>query len=362
MEEYDLPALGAALIRSNAIQLESVRGTGLYGADLPVGSASRFHFGSIGKSITAVCIGILVEEGRLSWDTTLSEALPDVRMLPVYRNVTIDQVLTSRAGILPFQSDDEGDWAGYLNTGIDGQSADPLGRRRALADYSLNHDPYVEPGTRAVYSNAGWGLLGLVIDEAAGEPYESFVTRRVFVPLGMTGVQLRGWPAAADRPEQPRGHYPPEDKKPGSGQHPRSQELDDEYQMPSWLLPAGDFSGTLHDLALWAQENLRGLRGKGRLLGKDTYRLIHSVRARERLDQMYLSHTGEKGVGQFGYGFGIQNNLLGTISYAAGSGGTFYALIVVLPSLDAAFAGVTNVAIGEPLDKLVKMAAGLKRR
>ena len=62
--------------------------------------SDRFHIGSVTKSMTATMIARLIERGELSWELTLGKALADVEMHPVYREVTLHQLLRHRAGIV----------------------------------------------------------------------------------------------------------------------------------------------------------------------------------------------------------------------------------------------------------------------
>jgi len=95
-QAYDLPAVAAAVILDGRVA----------GSDVKVTSADQFHLGSCTKAMTATLIAILVEKGKLGWDATLAELLPDLveDMRPVYRTVTIRHLLAHRAGLPPANS------------------------------------------------------------------------------------------------------------------------------------------------------------------------------------------------------------------------------------------------------------------
>ena len=96
-----LPAVAAVVIKGDNIVAQGVVGIRKHGRPEQARIEDRWHLGSCTKSITATMIGILVEQGRLSWDTTIAEALPDLVtiMRPEYRDVTIEMLLANRGGI-----------------------------------------------------------------------------------------------------------------------------------------------------------------------------------------------------------------------------------------------------------------------
>ena len=153
-------------------------------ADAPV------PYASLSKAITGVCIANLIERGRLSFDTPLSQALArtlarvgapaDPRLL----GVTISQLLVHRAG---FGKGDVADapLAGYLRNNT---------ARRTAFDTQLKWvfaKPLTfAPGTRYAYSNAAYLVLGAVVEEASGQDYESYCRQAVLLPLGARGAEL----------------------------------------------------------------------------------------------------------------------------------------------------------------------------
>lgn len=145
---------------------------------------------SLSKAVTGVCIADLIERGRLSFDTPLSQAL--VRTLarvgqpadPRLAAATVGQLLAHRAG---FGKEDAANapLAAYLRrstarrTAFDTQLKWIL--RRPLA-YS--------PGARYAYSNAAYLVLGAVVEEASGRDYEGYCRDTVLRPLGARDAGL----------------------------------------------------------------------------------------------------------------------------------------------------------------------------
>ena len=362
------PALAAALVRGGDIVARAAVGRRVQGQDGPVEMDDRFHLGSTTKALTSLLVGILVREGKLGYETTLDAALGDLPMRDEYRRVTLADLLLSRGGIMPMQETSTEDPAvvDTLWREIPAHH-DRSGQRLEMARVALDLPPIATPGTKHVYSNVGWGIAGLVAETAAGESYESLLESRIFGPLGMKTARVGGWPASTREPDQPRGHY----VEPGKQGTLRPQPLDDEYVFPDWMSPAGGVHCSIGDFALFARETLLGLQGKGMLLDEAGYRELHSVHATATIAEMYGpglaallrgygSRLGSQEV-SMGYGWGVVPLPEGMLSAADGSGGTFFARIVVFPALDAAFVGATTTGAGAPaLDAAIETITGLK--
>jgi CubicO group peptidase (beta-lactamase class C family) len=353
--KHNQPAMAFALINSSGIIAQATVGSAVYGENKPVDMESRFHIGSTTKSMTAILIQMLADRGKLSYDTTLAEALPDIPMLADYEGVTIRDLLLNKAGIVAFQSTDYEDPAlvQKLWMVIPSQYADPQLQRKEIAKAVLNLKPIAKPGSKAVYSNVGWAIAGLVAETAAGIPYEELIRREIFEPLEMDGARIGKWPASISDPDQPRGHYPAPD-----GANPKPQDLSDEYTFPDWMNPSGGVHCTITDYALYVRENLMGLLGAGKLLDRKGYGNIHCVQLTAKISDMYFG-ADQEGDMTLGYGWLVIPVGNGFFSIADGSGGTFYATMAVYPDMDIAFASFTNCGDGnKAIYEAAKLATG----
>ncbi len=147
---------------------------------------------SLSKAITGTCIATLVRDGNLSFETPLGTALAKFITRhghpadPRLERVTISQLLTHRAGL---GSNDDGEDAAS-RTALDTWLATHSPRQPADADYIrlvLATHLDREPGTEFAYSNAGYLLLGAIIEEASGARYEDYCRAAVLTPTGASG-------------------------------------------------------------------------------------------------------------------------------------------------------------------------------
>ena len=134
---------------------------------------TKFNLGSINKVFTQVAIAQLAEQGKLSLSDTIRRRLPGYPS-PVADKVTIQQLVTMTSGL--------GDFFGER------YDATPKSKFRTLADFLplfVNEPLLFEPGTSRSYSNAGYIVLGLIIEKVSGESYYDYVRNRIFLPAGM---------------------------------------------------------------------------------------------------------------------------------------------------------------------------------
>lgn len=146
--------------------------------DLPNTPDTAFRIGSVSKPFTAVLTMQLVEEGRLTLETRLSDVLPWYRRDTGGR-VTIRQILTHTGGI-PF-SMPEGVFCEHRT--------EPLSVRD-LVERFHSGDLDFEPGTDFRYSNSDYVILGAVIEQVTGKPYEQVLEERILRPAGMENTGL----------------------------------------------------------------------------------------------------------------------------------------------------------------------------
>ena len=142
--------------------------------DVPNQVDTKFNLGSIDKMFTAVAILQLVEQGKLSLDDKTVDILPEYADTRIANQATVHQLLTHMSGM--------GD---YLNSEY---YKDIRLQIRSIADYLplfINTSPRFEPGAQFGYSNAGYIVLGLIVEKVTGQSYYDYVKENIFEPSGM---------------------------------------------------------------------------------------------------------------------------------------------------------------------------------
>jgi D-alanyl-D-alanine carboxypeptidase len=136
---------------------------------------TAFNLGSINKVFTQIAILQLRAAGKLDLDSTLATYWPDYPNKEVAQKITIRQLLRHTSGI-----------GGNI---FDAPAGGKRNDIRSLRDYLplfVNQPLQFEPGRRNAYSNAGYVVLGLLIERLSGEDYYTYVREHIFEPGRMT--------------------------------------------------------------------------------------------------------------------------------------------------------------------------------
>jgi CubicO group peptidase (beta-lactamase class C family) len=315
---HDLPALAAVVIRGNEPIQSAAVGVRRAGAADQVTVNDRFHIASCTKGMTAMIAGRLVEQRRIEWNSRLIDVLPELRgrIRADYRNATLQQLL-AHAAHMPAYTQFGPPRLEELKS-LKGTATEQ--RMAFLVDVLSNEPPNRATGD-AAYSNAGYTAAALMLERVGGTSWETLVAKQIFQPLNMTQSGF-GWPATLAMPQQPFGHV-------RRGDRNVPQPIDDSYMLPVALWPAGAVNASVIDLAKYAADHLRGLRGEKALLQPSSYQRLHRT--------LTADSSG------FTLGWGVRHDpVRGKIHYTAGSGGTFFVRIIVIPQSNVAIVVASN--------------------
>ncbi len=135
---------------------------------------TRFNLASITKMFTAVAVAQLVEQGKLSYSDTVGKILPDYPNKEVAQKVTLHHLLSHTSGLINGRSL------------VEKTPQSPTVRTIAEMVTPFENEPLsFPPGQQFDYSNAGFILLGAIIERASGQSYYDYVREHVFKSAGM---------------------------------------------------------------------------------------------------------------------------------------------------------------------------------
>jgi CubicO group peptidase (beta-lactamase class C family) len=166
------PGCVVAVAEKGEVVLERAFGTAALGGRTALTPRHRFRVASHSKSFAAAGILKLREQDKLKLDDTAGQFVEGLH--PEVARVTVAQLLSHSAGLTRDGSD-----AGFFGDRRPFPSA-----RELLAD--LKAPLVIEPSTRLKYSNHGYGLLGLIIEQITGEPYTKWIKREIVDGVGLT--------------------------------------------------------------------------------------------------------------------------------------------------------------------------------
>jgi len=173
---HDYGLFNGSVLVAEAGKVIYKKGIGLANMEwnIPNMPDTKFRIGSITKQFTSMLILQLVEQGKIKLDGKISEYLPYYRK-DTGEKVTIHQLLIHTSGIPSYTS---------LPKFMSEVSRDPYPVDEFIKKY-CSGDLEFEPGSKFVYNNSGYFLLGAVIEEVTGKTYEEVLKQRILDPLGM---------------------------------------------------------------------------------------------------------------------------------------------------------------------------------
>lgn len=302
VERERIPGLIAAIADGNGVRAIGAAGVRVAGGNTPITVNDVVHIGSCTKAMTCVMLAGLVAEGKLTWETTLTEVFPEwkAEIRESYHDVTLWQLVTHRSG-MPANATD---WWKYAHLPI-------RERRETLARENLTRPPAEKVG-RYHYSNLGYMVAGCMAEKRSGMSWEALMTERVFRPLKMRTAGF-GPPGHPQKDDQPWGHV-----------------FGNNRWIPRWfdnaeaLGPAGTVHCSIEDWAKFVSLQLE--------------RKSTSILNRRQLDRL-LKPTGEYAGGWI---VTQRNWGSGTVLTHSGSNTMWYATVWVAPRINQAFFAVTN--------------------
>lgn len=244
-KDWEVPGLAVVVVKDGNVLLSKGYGVRELGTSNMVDSKTLFACASTTKAMTATCMGILVDEGKVSWNDPVVKHLPEFQLYDpfVTREITIRDLFLHDTGL--------GN-ADFL-WGIMDIPADEVLRkmRDVKPSYSLR--------SSFIYQNIFYLAAGKVIEKVSGKPWNVFVRERIFQPLGMT----RTFPLIADvkDPNQTRPHYKVEGKITVI-EHTKADEIG----------PAGSVWSCVDDMGKWMRVMIDSSKySGGRLLSAATW-------------------------------------------------------------------------------------------
>jgi CubicO group peptidase (beta-lactamase class C family) len=309
------PALSCAIVTDTGITEAEAAGCRRYGGAKNVTVDDKFQLGSCTKSFTAVLMGILVDEGLISWNTPLSKIFPefDNSMIDQYRIVTVSHLLAHCAGFM-------------RDPIIKPASASVRQRRYEITGWALKQAPAKQIG-EYLYSNLGYIIAGAVIEKLTNKTYEEVLTEKVLIPLGLTSAGF-GVPGTEGLEDQPLQH---------TAAHAPVRAVSD-AQLDPFYNPAGGLYMSVKDWGKYVQWVLTAETGKNqKLLKNETAKMITSPQV-------------DIGNGEYyAFGWGISNaDWAGgkTLSHSGSTGFNYATAVIAVPKKYAILLMSNQGAIG----------------
>src|SRR5438477_4402264 len=241
LKDWNAPGIGVGIVIGDKLVFAKGYGYRDYEKKLPLTSQTMFTIASNTKLFTAVSAGMLVEEGKLTWDRPIKESVPAIDFYNSYLNntITLRDMLAHRTGITRH------DTIWYKS---DYSTKELFERLKYL-------EPKESPRQIFLYNNMMYAGAGYAIELQSGKPWAQFVRERILQPLGMKSTVF----TIADMLKQPDVGVPFTERR-------DSFEL---YKIPYYedqqgVAPAGAIISNIEDMSHW----LIALMNNGQYNGK----------------------------------------------------------------------------------------------
>ncbi len=256
MQKWNLPGGSIAITRAGRLIYARAFGWADVENKIPAQPDSRFRIASVSKVITAVAIVKLVEEGRLRLDAVVFG--PDgILNDPAYaviadarvKKITVRHLLQHAGG---WDRDRSGDPMHVLDLLAQEMKNGPPLDGPATIRFMLGRPLDFDPGSRFVYSNFGYCILGRVIEKVTGLSYAAYVQKALLQPFGITQMAVAG-PRLKDRASNEVRYY----SSMGGGVVPSLFDPAERVAAPYALLnfsaidASGGWIASASDLARW---------------------------------------------------------------------------------------------------------------
>ncbi|HEX2569717.1 MAG TPA: serine hydrolase [Polyangia bacterium] len=321
--DFQVPGLALAVVAGGEVIY--ARGFGLRDIDkkLPVTPDTLFAIGSTTKAMTATVLGMLADEGKLTWDEPVRRYLPWFRLSnpEISERLTVRDLVTHRSGLPRHDLL----WYNYNE-----------GTRRGLIERLASLELTADLREKFQYNNLLFMTAGFLAGELAGTTWEQLVRTRLFAPLGMKRSNF----SVLDAEKDPDHALPYDDKGEKDGALKRIP-----YRRIDLVGPAGAVNSSANEMARWLLLNLSGGKvGERQLIQASTLADIQAP-------HMTTGDTGERpdvvDVG-YGHGWGI-DAYRGhrRVQHGGGIDG-FITMVTLLPDDDLGIVSFVNTGVGLP--------------
>ncbi len=246
VQDWHIPGLAIVVVKDGNVVFKKGYGVKHAGRPDPVDTKTLFVCASTTKAMTAACMGILVDEGKVNWDDPLIKYLPDFQLYDAYatRDLRVRDLFLHNSGV----GNADFLWSGNGNT----------------SDEILNKMRLVKPSyplrSSFIYQNIFYLAAGKVIEKASGVTWAEFIKARIFKPLGMNRTK----PTLAETVGDPN--------RTGAHFWVNKKVVEVDVDTADAIAPAGSVWSCVDDLALWVNCMIDSAKyGSGRLLKPATW-------------------------------------------------------------------------------------------
>lgn len=261
MNTFEVPGMAVAVLKDGKVLHMKGYGTRSIEKGGKVDENTLFGVASNTKAMTAAALAILIDQGKLEWDTKVTEVIPEFKLYDPYvtSEFTVRDLLTHRSG-LGLGAGDLMVWPS-LNTTSKEELIHNLRYLKPVSSFRTKYD----------YDNLLYIVAGVVVEKISGVDYETFITQNIFMPLGMNNSVVN-WNLIKDKSNVIDGHAPTDGKLVTVG-----------LSFTPAADPAAGVYSSVNDMSKWVQMQLNN--------GKFGAQLQDSIFSKDQHREMWTPQT-----------------------------------------------------------------------
>jgi CubicO group peptidase (beta-lactamase class C family) len=181
MKREQVPGIAVGVYSRGKILLAKGYGVANVELSVPVKAETIFQSGSVGKQFLSAAVMMLVEDGKLSLDDSITKYFPEAPA--TWKPILLKHLLSHTSGLAEYETPERTAPGGPFNMHLDYTEAELAKNVEALPIEN-------PPGDKWNYRNTNYLLLGILVHRVTGTPYGDVLAQRIFKPLGMSSTRL----------------------------------------------------------------------------------------------------------------------------------------------------------------------------
>ncbi|HWB25861.1 MAG TPA: serine hydrolase [Chitinophagaceae bacterium] len=262
LQLWKTPGLSVAVVKDGSVVFKKGYGVTELGKPAPFTTSTLSMCASTTKAMTAVCMGMLVDEGKISWSDKVSDVYPALKLYDNYANseMTVLDLFTHNTGL------GNADWLW-----VEGYPLDTIINKMRLIK------PAYSFRSSFIYQNLMYMIAGEVIRKVSGKPWDEFIKERLFTPLGMVHT-YPNYAASVNEPSHITPHFMYDDSVVKPIQYIETKGID----------AAGGVWSCADDINKWLLCLLDSTKINGtRLLKPETYTMLFTPHSMVTPEEFY---------------------------------------------------------------------------
>ena len=318
-QKWNIPGVAVAIVRGDEVLLSRGYGVKNINKSEKVDENTLFAVASNTKAFTATAIGMLVDEGKMSWDDKVQKHLPYFQLYDPYvsTNMTVRDLLCHRSGLETFSGD-------LIWYGSQYSREEVIKRARFL-------EPKYEFRAHYGYQNIMFIAAGEIVAKVSGMSWDDFIKTRFFEPMQMTSSNT-----SIDAFTPTSNVADPHNEKNGTNQA---------IEWTNWdnIGGAGAINSSVHDMGKWLQCQLNsGKVDTTQLFSKQVQKETWNIHTPKNISDWSSSMMPSKTINGYGLGWDIFNYQGRKIVTHGGGYDGMISQTVMIPEEDLAFVVLTN--------------------